>query len=355
MPRAACSSSTSSKPQRLEQCSSSRTRCRWWWATPHRRRTSSSSSTPTWLAQTWGAWAWAWRLHSTTWITRRCVICRPLREGGREGGREGAALGFRVFSAAVPDRSPYAAAVEAAAPLALFVPPPPSPSPSHVVQQFALYQQQVAMGGYAQMGYLGGGAGTPILDAAQAQQQQQQAAATASFMAAAAAAVGTPFPMGALLNSCMPGSGNSSGGHDGPNPRNDRHFWKEEEQQELLRLVADQAYRQSMLGALAAGLLCLCRPCLQTHLPTPLCHPCLCRPCLQTHLPTPLCHPCCPPATRPPPPHLTAPHRAAPRCCCCRRRRAQLGRHRQAPGARQALGAAQVRQPQGQPGAGAPG
>lgn len=67
----------------------------------------------------------------------------------------------------------------------------------------------------------------------------------AQHMASAAA---TPFPIP------LPAAPHSAGGsgaqrNDGPNPRNDRHFWKEAEQQELLRLVADQAYRQSILGA----------------------------------------------------------------------------------------------------------
>lgn len=64
----------------------------------------------------------------------------------------------------------------------------------------------------------------------------------AQHMAVAAA---TPFPL-----ALPPAQAPINTRNDGPNPRNDRHFWKEHEQQELLRLVADQAYRLSILGAL---------------------------------------------------------------------------------------------------------
>lgn len=69
-------------------------------------------------------------------------------------------------------------------------------------------------------------------------------------MAAAAQAQGAfpiPIPHAAAVQAAAAAAA-ANASHQGPNPRNDRHFWKEHEQQELLRLVADQQYRQTVLG-----------------------------------------------------------------------------------------------------------
>ncbi len=80
----------------------------------------------------------------------------------------------------------------------------------------------------------------PIMDPQLLARQMAAAAAQAQ------AAFPIPLPHPAAAAAAAAAAANAS--HQGPNPRNDRHFWKEHEQQELLRLVADQQYRQTVLG-----------------------------------------------------------------------------------------------------------
>lgn len=140
----------------------------------------------------------------------------------------------------------------------------------------------------------------------------------AQHMAAAGPFPPLPLPLLPPLPRMEPSSAANN-----TNPRNDRHFWKEAEQHELLRLVADTSYRQSILGervcllayALFAGSYgvlgwCVGYGACGTHTTAGGVQPFSCLVCL-------------PPAT-------------------CRHLGAQLGRDCQAPGARQALGAAQV-------------
>ena len=131
-------------------------------------------------------------------------------------------------------------------------------------EQMAVYQQQMGIP-LAQFGIPYPGTAADGSSAAGMHAQAAHAAAVAAaggypvmdpqmlahHMAAAAQA---PFPIPLPVGPAAPsngthGMGGPGSGNNGPNPRNDRHFWKENEQQELLRLVADPAYRQSLLGA----------------------------------------------------------------------------------------------------------
>jgi hypothetical protein len=142
--------------------------------------------------------------------------------------------------------------------------------PGVSAEQLAMYQQHLGiMGAFAMagqaafsgaMGATSAAEGLPVNGGAGALaglsmpfgagslDPAQQLLAAQMAVAAQAAAFPLPLP---LASGPPPAQ---SQGVTTTNPRNDRHFWKEAEQHELLRLVADQAYRQSVLGALGVAL-----------------------------------------------------------------------------------------------------
>lgn len=119
------------------------------------------------------------------------------------------------------------------------------------LQQFQLAAGQVAYAAAAGNGDGAAAEGLPAAAAAAAAAAYPGGLDTQAFLAQQLAAVQAagPFPIP------LPVAQHASlGVTTTNNPRNDRHFWKEAEQQELLRLVADQSYRQSVLGAFHHGL-----------------------------------------------------------------------------------------------------
>lgn len=118
-------------------------------------------------------------------------------------------------------------------------------------QQMAMYQQQMGIPLQqfqlaGQMSYLGAAGAAQGMPAASA---GGFANGIDAQMLAHQMAAQVPYHIPMPMPTHTPGPGITTTN----NPVNDRHFWKEEQQQELLHLVADPAFRQSKLGA-------FCRP-----------------------------------------------------------------------------------------------